>query len=412
MDLIKKLEQRISPRLFNLVLLAADEAKIKGYALYLVGGAVRDLLLDRVNIDLDLVVEGDAIELATAISEKTGGSVKVHDRFGTAKIILANFSLDIVTARSETYEKPGALPVVTQGSIHDDLSRRDFTINAMAVGLSPPNYGELIDLHSGLNDLHEKLIRILHERSFIDDATRLLRALRYERRLNFTLENNTAFLAAQHAPMLNTISGDRLRHELELIFAEEEPEKILIRAEDLGILPQVHGELKAGNWISEKFRKALSNFFPKRPPFVIYLSLLAWNLDSVQYEALIVRLKLPARVKRIMRDTLRLKSTLHYFNNPNLKNSDVFEKLSGFLPQSIQVCIAASDSVIVTNYLKIYLDTLRFIKSELDGATLKHLGITQGPAIGKILHTLRCAKMDGLISTRTEEEEMAKRISG
>ena len=178
--------------------------------------------------DLDLVVEGDAIGLAKEFAEKVGGKLTVHTMFNTAKIALDKWTIDIAMARTETYAKPGALPVVKPGTLKTDLFRRDFTVNAMAICLSPDNYGELIDLYGGLNDLKNKIIRVLHEKSFIDDATRIWRAIRYEQRLGFQIEPETLKLLKRDVPMLKTVGGYRLRHELELVLKEKEPEKALV----------------------------------------------------------------------------------------------------------------------------------------------------------------------------------------
>ncbi|MFQ5925400.1 MAG: poly(A) polymerase, partial [Dehalococcoidia bacterium] len=176
------MQERLPQELLSFLRLAGEVARTQGQKLYLVGGAVRDLILGRPNLDFDLVVEGDAPRLARQLARSSGEKVVVHRQFGTAKFHRGDLSIDLVTARSETYARPGALPKVEPGEIGDDLFRRDFSINAMAIALSPPSFGELVDPYRGRIDLEHRLIRILHQRSFIDDATRILRALRYEQR--------------------------------------------------------------------------------------------------------------------------------------------------------------------------------------------------------------------------------------
>ena len=200
--------------------LAGELAQKRGQKLYLVGGVVRDLLLGRENFDLDLVVEGDAIALAQELAEARQCKLVTHQRFGTAKLTWDGGSADLATARSETYAKACALPTVNPSTIRDDLLRRDFTINAMAVALTPDLYGQLLDLYGGLSDLEGKLVRVLHGKSFIDDATRIWRAIRYEQRLSFHLESETLELVKRDAGYLKKVSGDRIRHELELILKE------------------------------------------------------------------------------------------------------------------------------------------------------------------------------------------------
>ncbi|MFC2003758.1 polya polymerase, partial [Chloroflexota bacterium] len=179
-NLTNKMTKQLPVELVNFMRVAGEVAASQGQSLYLAGGVARDLLLGRANFDLDLVMAGDAIALARQLTPVEQGSITTHPRFGTAKVQWDEWSIDFATARSETYASPGALPTVKPGSINDDLFRRDFTINAMAVYLTPDLYGELVDLYGGQDDLEHKLIRVMHEKSFIDDATRIWRALRYE----------------------------------------------------------------------------------------------------------------------------------------------------------------------------------------------------------------------------------------
>jgi tRNA nucleotidyltransferase (CCA-adding enzyme) len=271
MNLAGKIEKSLPGELVALVNEAIAIAGNRKQPLYLVGGVVRDLLLGQISdaYDLDLVVEGDAVGLAGEFAEKVGGKLTAHLMFNTAKIELANCTIDIAMARTETYAKPGALPVVTSGPLKTDLFRRDFTINAMAVCLSPDNYGELIDLYGGLKDLKAKKIRILHDRSFTDDATRIWRAVRYEQRLGFRIEPETLALLKRDLY--------RLRHELELVLKEKEPEKCLLRADELGVLKELHPSLKADDWLAIQFQKARQSGMAN-PDY--YLGLLAYRLSD------------------------------------------------------------------------------------------------------------------------------------
>ena len=228
-NLSDKTEKQLPAELVEFMQAAGLVATSQRQSLYLVGGVVRDLLLGRGNFDLDLVVEGDAISLAQRLADITQGKIRTHPRFNTAKLRWNRWSVDLATARSETYERPGALPRVKPGSLASDLFRRDFTINAMAIELVLGRYGQLIDPYRGRDDLNRGWVRVLHERSFIDDSTRIWRGLRYEQRLDFQLEPDTLKLLKRDIPMLDTISGDRIRHELELILREELPEKIEIQ---------------------------------------------------------------------------------------------------------------------------------------------------------------------------------------
>ena len=161
-NLSSNIEKQLPAELVTFVQRAGKAAANHGQGLYLVGGVVRDLLLEQTNLDLDLVVEGNAIELAQHLAEINQGKITTHPRFNTAKLQWDKWSVDLATARSETYAKPGALPTVTPGSINNDLFRRDFTINAMAIELNPSRYGELIDLYGGRDDLQHKPVSYTH----------------------------------------------------------------------------------------------------------------------------------------------------------------------------------------------------------------------------------------------------------
>jgi len=234
MDLAPLVKESLPPHLWQILIHCGQLAGARKWRAYLVGGMVRDILLGRKSLDLDIVVEGDALQLAKELAVE---GLTLHHRFGTAKLRYGEWSLDLATARCETYPHPGALPVVKPGTISNDLSRRDFTINAMAMHLSPDTLGELLDPFKGKEDVERGLIRILHPNSFIDDATRILRALRYEQRFGFHLEQTTQALLVRDLVMLNTISGDRLRHELELLLKEEYPHKVQQTVELKGKLP-------------------------------------------------------------------------------------------------------------------------------------------------------------------------------
>jgi tRNA nucleotidyltransferase (CCA-adding enzyme) len=220
MNLARQIEQYLPKPLLELVKDISRQAAKHGQRVYLVGGVVRDLLLGYPNFDLDVVVEGDAVKLAQQVAETGRVKLLAHHRFGTAKLRYEDSVVDLATARKETYARPGALPAVTPGTLEDDLIRRDFSINAMAMSVAANDYGELIDPHRGKTDLEHRLIRVLHPKSFSDDATRILRGVCYEQRLGFEFEARTARLLERDVPMLDTISGDRIRHEVEHIFDE------------------------------------------------------------------------------------------------------------------------------------------------------------------------------------------------
>jgi tRNA nucleotidyltransferase (CCA-adding enzyme) len=407
-NLSKHLEKYLPKPVLALAKIAGREANELGLGLYIVGGVVRDLFLGRANFDFDLVVEGDAISLAQRMARNSQAKLKIHPRFGTAKLNYPGFSLDLATARSETYSKHGALPTVKPGKLKDDLIRRDFSINAMALCLMPHKFGELIDPYNGKDDLDNKLIRILHTNSFIDDATRILRAIRYEQRLCFRLEAETEKLLRRDVAMLDTISGDRIRHELELIMKEDEPELVLRRAGELGVLHQLHPSLKGNSWLGKTFarvrqldiRVSLSTF---------YLCLLIYNLDDKENERFVSRLNFPKNQTQAMRQTLQLKAQLHKLDNPQLKPSNIYQLLHSYTTTAIQANTLASESPIARQHLQLYLTKLRYVKTLLSGEDLKKMGIPAGPQIGEILSALHKGRLNGEIRTRKEEENFVRR---
>ena len=202
-NLARQMDRQLPTELSGFLRSAGRVAAGRRENLYLVGGTVRDLLLGEASYDLDLVVEGDGPALAAALAP--GSKLTVHRRFGTAKFKWQQWSVDLATARRESYSRPGALPRVTPGSIGDDLWRRDYSVNAMAIALNPRSFGSFIDLYGGQEDLGAGLLHILHERSFIDDATRIWRGLRYEQRLGFKFERNTLRLLKQHTAILDIL---------------------------------------------------------------------------------------------------------------------------------------------------------------------------------------------------------------
>lgn len=397
MNLISILEKNLPSEIWQLVIQVGQVAGQRGWKAFLVGGVVRDILLGRKSLDLDLVIEGDAFELAQCLA--TEGLV-LHPRFRTAKVRWKEWTLDLATARSEFYPYPGALPIVKPATIKEDLFRRDFTINAMAVHLSPPYLGELLDPFNGKGDLERGLIRILHPNSFRDDATRILRALRYEQRFDFHLEEETEQLLIRDIIMLDTISGDRLRHELELILKEEKPEKVLKRAEGLGVLKHLSPSLKIDHWLEEKMSSA--------PSIPLRFCLLFYTLPQEEIEGFIRRLNFPKALALSLRQTLELKEKLPLLSQP-LSPSQIYDLLKDFSLNSILANALASPPEIAQK-LELFLNRLRFVKPHLKGEDLKELGVAEGWQMGMVLKRLLQARLDGEIKTKQEEEAFVRRF--
>jgi len=407
-NLASKIEKQLPADLVDFMRVAGKVAASQGQSLYLVGGVVRDLLLGQTNLDLDLVVEGNAINLAQQLTQIKQGKITTHPRFNTAKLQWNKWSIDLATARSETYAKPGALPSVKPGSLSNDLSRRDFTINTMAIELIPSRYGELIDLYGGRDDLEHKLIRALHEKSFIDDATRIWRGLRYEQRLNFQLEPNTLQLLKRDIPMLDTISGDRIRHEMELILKEKYPEKVLRRAEELSVLRRLHPALKGNGWLAEKFKQARQLSYPSSPPVGLYLALVAYPLTDQESEQLISHLRLPKSLAQTLRDTISIKTKLKSLANPELVPSSIYHLLHNCSQTAITANSLACNSPVAHQNINLFLNRLRYVKPALNGDDLVRMGIAPGTQIKEILKLLHEARLDGKVTTKQGEVDLVK----
>lgn len=404
--LLKELELRLPARVWELVKSAATLAESQGVALYLVGGAVRDLLLERPHIDVDLVVEGDALSLAQALAQQEAGEVVVHRRFGTAKFRRGEVALDLATARTEVYTRPGALPKVSPSSIREDLFRRDFSINAMALCLTPPHAGRLLDPFRGRFDLERGLIRSLHRRSFMDDATRILRALRYEKRLGFMVEEETEGLARQHAAMLHTISGDRLRRELKLALEEPRPAAILLRAQELGVLPALHPALKADEMLVQRFERA--HHLAPGEPTARYLGLLALPMTAEERDDFSRRFRFPKGIESVLRGLEQARAALSLAGDPAVPPSAVCHALEGVPGESVLAVCAGEEPGYATHRLMDCGRNGRRAKPALTASDLGGLGVPPGPEMGAMLRRLRDARIDGKAVDRHQEEALVR----
>ena len=403
--------ERLPPSLLKLTLAAGELADKSGIRAYMVGGIVRDLMLGRPPIDIDIMAEGDAVRLARQMAEKLGARLTTHRAFGTASLKIDGYSVDLATCRSEVYRQPGALPLVRPGSIREDLQRRDFTINAMAVCINKSNQGELTDLFGGCEDLSEGLVRVLHNKSFQDDATRMMRAVRYEQRLGFRLESGTSKLLRRSLDMLDTISGDRLKNDLSLWLNETHPEKILRRAGRLGILAKLHPALSWDPMMSSAFRRAARGNGAANP--MLYFCLLVYNLDEGELYELLGRLNLiGSRLDLLSHQSLELKGNLDELDNPAIKKSELYFMLKEYDTTAIHANLYYAEAAAARRNLRLYLDRLCYVKTSLGGNELLTLGVRQGPQVGIALKKLLAAKLDGVIRSKSDEINIIHRIIG
>ncbi len=413
-DLAKRLEKWLPPELLTLLQDASQAAHDLGFSVYMVGGFVRDLLLNQPNLDLDLVVEGDAIALAKQVAKKRGGRVHGHSRFGTAKLILDHTGklpvdhLDFTTARTEFYAHPSALPEVEISSIKQDLRRRDFTINTLAICIDPDRYGQLLDPFGGEADLQRGIIRVLHNLSFIEDPTRILRAVRLEQRLGFKIEPRTALLIGDALGMLNRVSGERVRHELTLIFHESEPEKAMVRLAELGVLRAIFPKLEFGEWHTMKFHAAREADAPKP---ITYFGLLAFRMTQAEMRDFTRRLRLANADAETLSQLLALREEATApLSQPatRIAPSAIYRLLEDYAGDALAIFSIATDDARVRERVDLFVQRLRGVAPALTGNDLKKMGIPAGPAYRKILARLRDARLDGEITTRSEEEKLVR----
>ncbi len=420
-EISRRLEQALPSALLQLLRLVSEEAAALHMPLYAVGGFVRDLLLGEKNWDVDLVVEGDAIRLARRLADKYGGRVRSHRRFGTAKWILPEEgfviqgeglpeSLDLVTARTEFYEHPTALPTVERSSIKQDLHRRDFTINTLAIRLDGDHWGELLDFYGGEADLQRGLIRVLHSLSFVEDPTRILRAVRFEQRFGFRIEERTEELIEDARDLLARVSGPRITHELELILNEREPERALQRLQDLGVLPYIHPALTFSEEIARRFqrlRDALDRYDAPDAVARLYMALWLYDLSREDVRGIIERLQLRRETIRLLEDTLTLRKAVDELKAPDTRPSRIVRLMDRRTPAALFVLAVAEDHPLIWERYDQYMAEWRHVRPTVDGEYLrKELGLKPGPHFGRILRRLRDAWLDGEITSEEEERHL------
>ncbi len=434
-EIVQRLETALSPGLLGLVRAVSAMAHEANLGLYCVGGFVRDLLLSRPNADIDLVVEGDAIGLVRALVERYGGAMRKHLQFGTATWILdegvaARFgrgpdwpeTLDFVTARAEFYENPTALPTVRQSSIKLDLHRRDFSINTLAIRFAPEPFGQLLDFWGGERDLQAGQIRVLHSLSFVDDPTRILRAARFEQRFGFRIETRTLGLIEPALPLLDRVSGPRIRHEIELILREQRPERVLARLQALGVLTRMNESLAADEWLASAFealrRAVQSPPWPgihldpdRRNGFVLaQFVALTCRLPAVEAESLARRLQVRrSSLDAVLNGVQTFRERLPRLAEP-LRPSAVVDLLDGLGETDLLVAWAIAPTHPARSQIVQYAEAWRDIRQTMTGEDLRAMGLHQGPAYGKLLKRLRVAWLDGEVASADEERGLARRL--
>jgi tRNA nucleotidyltransferase (CCA-adding enzyme) len=437
--LAEKLEAALPPVRLSLLKAVVAMAADQHMAVYIVGGFVRDLLLDRPGYDFDLVVEGDALSLGRSLARKHGGRIVTHGRFGTAKWFILKVkpelaesldqagsspadlpdSLDLISARTEFYDYPTALPTVESSGIKLDLHRRDFTINTLALRLDGRHYGELHDYWGGLKDLRKGIIRVLHSLSFIDDPTRLLRAARFEQRFAFKIEKRTLELMENAYEVMKQVSGDRLRHEFNLILQEPHAGAILMRLNQLGVLAAIQPALndlvvdqddlpvKADRRNEENWSLPIE---VAGMPVELTLNWLAWlgRVQTDKVDEVASRLRLPAALKALLTDTIAIGHRQAEIEKATPSG------LVAILDRTPTLAVFAARSISRSQKFVKQLDRyalkLRHIQPSVDGKDLIRMGLKPSPRIRNILNGLRAAWLDGSVTNSTEEAILLKKL--
>ncbi len=401
----------LSPRQLTLLRDIASLSETLHMPVYLVGGCIRDYFLNNPANDFDIIVEGDAIKFGEALVQKYGGSLAPHIKFRTAIWHLPETwslkpgTVDLITARSETYDRLGALPSIKPSTIDNDLRRRDFTINAMAIRLDGEHFGELLDPLNGQQDLEQKQIRVLHPHSFIDDPTRIFRAIRYEIRYSFNIEPETQNLINPEAlAVIPKLSGERIRHELDLIFEEDNSHQMILRAGDLNLFKWIHPELPLFNQnYSDLLEMDSSLDIPVDRAAVGYMF---WMINLPQDPILSIgrRLDFSTDLTHSVWAAAQLKKSLPFLvdSKPSTWTYAV-EKLPLL---SIYVVYLVTGERALLDYISLW----RHVKPHTTGNDLKALGLPPGPRYTEILDSLRAAWLDGEVENNKEEEELLKTL--
>lgn len=418
--------QSLPPAVWGMVQATSGVAADSEMPLYFVGGIVRDLLLRKQPTDIDMVVEGDAIRLARKLRRKFGGETHSHAQFGTAKWLLTPEiwhkvapdapledvpdAIDFVTARTEFYTQPSALPEVEQGSIKLDLHRRDFTINTLAIRLDGAHLGKLLDFYGGRRDLELGIIRVLHSLSFVDDPTRILRAARLEQRLNFEIEPRTAELIASALPMLDRVTGDRIRHEIELALEEPDPVPAMARLAELGVMAQIHPGLLWQEQVAQQFERLQNDLAPTaafqgKSLTFYYFALWLLPLPGKVQEEVMERLRVR---KTTQEDLMALVDLLHELAlvPVDARPSEIFKVLRPYRERVLLAALTAvGPEANAGEQIVQYLDKWQHVQTALDGNDLMAMGVPEGPEIGRLLEALLVARLDGEITTEAEERD-------
>ncbi|HTY45313.1 MAG TPA: hypothetical protein VMD52_04935 [Patescibacteria group bacterium] len=410
--------QRLPAEIQDLIQFASEVAVTRGARAYLVGGFVRDLLLKVPNLDLDITVEGDGIGYAEELGRRLNARIIRHRRFGTATLTLRHhLKIDIATVRKEAYPKPACLPEVSAGTLWDDLSRRDFTINAMAISLQRYEFGKLIDFFTSRQDLKDKKIRVLHENSFIDDPTRITRAVRFEQRYNFKIEPATlAYIKeAVGRRMLEKVQPQRLRDELILLLKEKEPIKPLRRIASLAGFGFIHPQIvldKAALDLLEAITGQLKWFAyahlqrRKLDGWLVYFMGLIAPLKTEETKTLLALLALHrGETKRVLSVKQISQADIARLCRKDTRPAELFSRCEPLSYEAILFLKAKYRNRAFNKNIELFLKAYNGMRIHVGGDDLRRMGVSPGPEYQKIFGQVLHAKIEGRL--KNKEDEMA-----
>jgi len=422
-EIIIKRLGRLPDRLKEIVFLARDLAKQEGMGVYLVGGFVRDLILGVDNFDLDFVVEKNGIDFAHKLSELLKGHMIKHRAFNTATITTKDgFKIDVATSRSEVYPEPAALPVVSVSDIGDDLYRRDFTINALACHIDKDRYGEIVDMFNGAKDLKTGSVRVMHGKSFIDDPTRIIRAVRFEQRLGFQIDRDTLSLikAAKKLKMLEKVQKHRIRDEIILIFKEKNAFKILRRINQIYNLTFIEDTIKLNKKHGVNFKKIdkgviwfRENLSQKRglDTWLMYLVIFLYQLDIKRLNHFVKTYAFPkGDSNRIISFKKVFKKIDKVLSKRNIPVTKLHKLLDPLAYEVIVLVYSISNSTATKDKIKEFFFEHHHKKLLINGRDLLLIGVKPGPEFRNIFNKVFKAKIQGKVVTYQEELELVKKL--
>lgn len=416
------MRERLAPRLIDILKQIGQAAEANDCEAYVVGGFVRDLFLYRKNEDVDIVIEGDGIQFAKNFARRHGARIHAHAKFGTAVIIFPDgFKIDVASARMEYYRFPAAMPVVEMSSIKLDLFRRDFTVNTLSIRLNPKHFGILLDFFSAQKDIKEKMIRVLHNMSFVEDPTRVFRAIRFEQRFGFSIGKLTLGLIRNAVKMdfFKRLSGRRVFTELRLILEEENPTFSLRRMNDFNLLGVIHPSIRLTDELIDLFNATkkvvawhdllfLEESYMK---WAVYFLALVRRTNRKTVVQICRRLELPPRYNVIFCKEKFVADRCLYRLEKRMpvRKSTIYNRLKGFRTELVLYMMASTTSETIKRTISNYFNRLRYVTISIRGQDLMDLGVPPGPVYRQIMDAVLDAKLDGRLKNKKDEHRFVEK---